>query len=134
VKRIYLLSIVFIVLLTASACLAGDPDLVGKWQGPMTMHSLERGFVSSDGSVAMLVIEEQRDGAFCGEQVLTLNGKTRKEKFSGVLSPDGKKVYFTGHDDGYYIGEISGPDEMVVYYLEEGPKAKAMRHTLKRIK
>ncbi len=125
---------VIVMVFAATACMAADPGLVGEWQGPVTLHSAERGFSSTDGSIGIISILEQKDGAFHGEKTWTRNGKSRTEKFSGVISPDGKRIYFAGHDDGYFFGEILGPDEIVVYYLEDGDNPKAMRHQLKRIK
>lgn len=121
-----------LAVLFASGALA-EPNLVGTWQGPLTMHAKERGLVSVDGQKNEFVIKRQQDGAFWGVKSWNL-GSAKEESFSGVISPDGKRFYFAEHEDGIAFGEIVNEDVIVVYYLEDGPKAKAMRHTLVRKK
>jgi hypothetical protein len=65
-----------------------------------------------------------------------LDGKKAEEGFSGVMSADGKRLYVADHVDGLSIGEVIGPDEFVLYYLESGlaDSPMAMRSTFTRKK
>ncbi len=124
----------FFLVSAASVCSAEEIDLVGEWRGPLTLHGKQGGFVSNDGSNCKIIFLEQKDGAFHGKKVWTRHGRERSEDFSGVAGPDGKKLYLAGHADGYFFADVLGPDEIVLYYLEDGGAPKAIRRRLKKIK
>ncbi|QJB55755.1 hypothetical protein [Pseudodesulfovibrio sp. zrk46] len=132
-KKMLLIALVMFAF-SASACLAGEINLVGTWQGDMSLHNEHTGFVYKKDNSTKLIIEKEENGAFYGKREWTRNGTDYVEGFSGVMSPDGRRLYFAGHDDGYFFADVLGFDELTVYYLEDGGEAKAIRQNLKRVK
>jgi len=118
-------------LFLATAAWAMEPELVGTWNSKVSTHKMNGGFVTNEGK-GKWIIEEVKDGAFFGKKVWNVEGKDREEGFSGVISVDGKKLYIAGHDDGVTIGDVMSPDKLMLYYMESGDRAKAMRIELNR--
>jgi hypothetical protein len=123
-------------VLLSSSVFAGDAvNLTGTWDRVSVGHYRDRGFFTDSGKEDLVVIE-QKDGAFFGKKTWVLDGKKAEEGFSGVMSADGKRLYVADHVDGLSIGEVIGPDEFVLYYLESGlaDSPMAMRSTFTRKK
>ena len=110
---------------------AEEPALVGTWNSKVTTHKKDGGFTRNAGK-GKWIIEEVKDGAFYGKKVWNIDGTDREEGFSGVIGVEGKKLYMAGHDDGVTIGDVLSPDRIMLYYMESGEKAKAMRIELAR--
>jgi hypothetical protein len=124
------------LLLLSSSVFAGETvNLTGKWDRASTGHYKQRGFFTDAGKEELIILE-QKDGAFFGKKTWTLDGKKAEEGFSGVSSMDGKRLYVADHADGLSMGEVIGPDEFVLYYLESGlaDSPMAMRSQFTRAK
>jgi len=128
-------SIIFAVMalfLLSSAAWSMEPELIGTWNATVVTHKKDGGFTKAEGK-GKWIIEEVKDGAFYGKKVWNIEGKDREEGFSGVIGVDGKKLYIAEHEDGVMIGDVLSPDRIMLYYMESGTKAKAMRIELKRV-
>jgi hypothetical protein len=99
------------------------PDVVGVWKGMTYGHSQTEGFRQHDKS--RYNISTQNGYAFSGsKEYIRGDGKTYYENFSGVVSNSGE-IMMADNPKGYTIGRLTGPDTMELYYLEDGPEAKA---------
>ena len=130
-KRIIGLALVLVLLMASAASAVEYPQLVGTWEGTTTGYNPDKGFVEN---TLVFEVKEQKDGAFWGVKTvkLVVTGKEMTEKFCGTVTPDGE-VLATEFSDGYYRGSVTG-DEMVLQYVEAGPRAKAFTHAMMRKK
>ncbi len=120
------------VVFCAVPSFAEESDLIGTWNGTTTEHTKSKGFITGLGNTQWIVTEV-KDGAFTGKKVWKHHtSEQREEAFSGVISADGKKLYIAEHEDGVLIGDVMSPDRIMLYYMESGKKAKAMRIELTR--
>ncbi|MFA4876874.1 MAG: hypothetical protein WC586_05635 [Methanoregula sp.] len=103
----------------------GMPGLVGVWKttGAATGHQKESGFYIAN--TTQFTIKEQQGQAFFGTKDYQESGMPKYENISGVISDDGKKIYIAEHKEGYFFGEIVGPDEIALVYLQDGNDAAA---------
>lgn len=113
------------------------PDLKGTWQGKSqsvavgklghTTDLKKPAFLSADFT---LRIDAQEGRLVYG----TKQSKKSTEQILGVISADGKSVYFADHD-GYYMMTILAPDQLEAIYLEAGTKSRVASTTIyKRVK
>jgi hypothetical protein len=94
-------------------------NLVGEWKAETISGHVEDGDRFTSGKIASYVITEQNDYAFKGYKLIdTVYEKGMKENFSGVISYDGKKLYFAEHHDGYAFADVVTDDLLYFYYLE----------------
>lgn len=118
-----LLLLVCISLTTV--CMGEIPDLTGTWVGSAVGHHEERGIiVGSDDSVIMNVTN-QTERIFSGEiKIKNKDGTSRSENFAGMIEIGGLEFMIIEHDEGFSMGDILGPDEIELIYLEnaEGDK------------
>ena len=85
------------------------------------------------GNTGTFVISEQHGHVFSGYKVLkTRYSDEHKEDISGVISKDGKKVYFAEHDDGYAFADIIDTNTIHLYYLEDS-ELKTMYQVLTKV-
>lgn len=134
-KKVLNCSIVVLalVLMGSFAFADGCPELRGTWVGTVKM-------ITKDGTVkeskAVFVIKKQEGNLFSGEKAWFAENKENlvTEGFSGVLGADGVSLYFAEHDSGYTLGTLTGKENMSLYYLENGRKAKAIYYNMERIR
>jgi len=109
------------------------PNLVGEWHSEtMTSYVKEKNSFGK-GNTGTFVISEQHGHVFSGYKVLkTRYSDEHKEDISGVISKDGKKVYFAEHDDGYAFADIIDTNTIHLYYLEDG-ELKTMYQVLTKV-
>jgi hypothetical protein len=111
---------------------AATPDLVGTWSGSSYGHINAKGWV--DAGAPSFEITDQRGLAFTGtKQYTDLDGVTRTEAFSGVITKHGE-IFIAEKDTGVIIGDLVGPDTMELAYIDDGDKAKALVYILERQK
>ena len=107
------------------------PNIVGVWKVTMIGHTAEEGFRESKTSCYN--ITEQKGQSFTGYKVyIRPDGTKDQENLSGVISSDKKTIYIAEHHDGSTSGQIMGPDEIELSYIEYGEKAKAFLYHLTR--
>jgi hypothetical protein len=108
---------------TAAVTTTAIPDVIGIWTGMTYGHSQDEGFRQHDKS--RYNISKQTGYAFLGsKEYIREDGKTYYENFSGVVSDSGE-IYMADNPKGYSSGKLTGPDTMELYYVEDGPGAKA---------
>ncbi len=118
------------VATTMTAADAACPDLVGLWTGTSTGHINTKGWV--DAGTPSFDITDQRGLAFTGtKQYTDLDGVTRTEEFSGVITKHGG-IYIAEKETGVIIGDLTGADTMELVYIDDGNKAKAFIYLLER--
>lgn len=127
------LAVLVLVLMSSMAFAADYPEIRGSWVGFVKM-------INKDGSTkenkAMFVINKQEGPLFAGYKAW-FNDKSDyaiTEGFSGIIGADGTSLYFAEHVDGYTQGTLTGPQNMSLYYLESGRKAKAIYYSMERIR
>lgn len=108
------------------------PNLVGVWTttGAAIGHKKDSGFYIAN--TTRFNITEQQGQAFFGTTDYKKNGIANSENISGVFSDDGKKIYVAEHEEGYLFGEIIGPNEIAIVYLQDGNDAAARAFHLTR--
>ncbi|WP_320175296.1 calcium-binding protein [Maridesulfovibrio sp.] len=122
-----------LVLMSSFAFADGCPELRGTWVGLVKM-------IDKDGNVkenkAVFIIKKQEGNLFSGEKAWFADNKENliTEGFSGIIGADGVSLYFAEHEDGYTLGTLTGKENMSLYYLENGRKAKAIYYTMERIR
>ncbi|MFW5498991.1 MULTISPECIES: calcium-binding protein [unclassified Maridesulfovibrio] len=122
-----------LVLMSSFAFAAGCPELRGTWVGQVKM-------ISKDGNTkenkAVFIIKKQEGNLFSGEKAWFADNKDNliTEGFSGIIGADGVSLYFAEHEDGFTLGTLTGKENMSLYYLESGRKAKAIYYSMERIR
>ncbi len=101
------------------------PSLIGVWKATGTEigHKKNGGFYIAN--TTWFTITEQQGQAFFGTKEYKDNGGAMYENISGVMSDDGKKIYIAEHKGGYLIGDVIGPDEISLVFLQDGDDAAA---------
>jgi len=119
---------------TAPAASAGIPDLVGKWTGPVKGYIEGVGYRESTNASMTLVITEQKDRLFTGYMLFPLlSGKTRTERFAGVIERDGKTLHTVEYTTGYCDGTIVSTNEIELVNSDDSEPAMIGIDTLKRV-
>jgi hypothetical protein len=109
-------------------------DLVGEWRSETQCAHFKDGDKFVSGTIGSYFITEQQGHAFKGYKLIdTIYETNMKESFSGVISYDGKKLYFAEHKDGYAIADVVTADLVYFYYLES-EETKAIFLKLERVK
>ena len=120
-----LLFLLAIIALTGIA-FAETPDMVGTWTGSGIAHHEERGIVEGPDDSIIMNISEQKGRVFYGDiQILNKDGTYRSEKLAGIVELSGTEFVILEHDQGISFGDIIGPDEIEIIYIEnaEGDEA-----------
>ncbi len=112
------------------------PDLTGNWTASMAGYEESMGF-SDYPTVTMtmtMTISDQHDRIVSGYTVFTTaNGTETRTPIAGVIGRDGRTLATAEQDGGYCFGEIVGPDEIQLTYLQDGPQYGVAIDSLKRI-
>ncbi|CCO24223.1 hypothetical protein [Maridesulfovibrio hydrothermalis] len=134
-KRVLSCSLVVLVLvMMSSLSFAADyPEVRGSWVGFVKMIKKDG---STKDSKAMFVINKQDGPLFAGYKAWFSDKSDYAitEGFSGIIGADGVSLYFAEHEDGYTQGRLTGKENMSLYYLESGRKAKAIYYDMERIR
>lgn len=130
VALVLLLSLTVVGYVTVSGQTETEeiPDVLGAWNGPATGisvdfdpeskpgertvdHGIDPGLI--DGTAIYYEFDVQEGRRFSGLKI----SPRAEEAVIGVISGDNKTVYMVD-EDGHYFGELLGPDEMEIIYLE----------------
>jgi hypothetical protein len=109
------------------------PDLTGSWTGPMQGYDEGTGFSDYAGFKAVMNVSGQHGRIFAGRIVFTANGTETSTGFAGVIGRDGRTLSIAEKDGGYCTGEIVGPDEIDLTYLQDGSPYSVAIDTWKRV-
>lgn len=129
----YGLAVLALILMSSMAFAADYPEIRGSWVGFVKM-------IKKDGTTkenkAMFVINKQEGPLFAGYKAWFSDKSDYAitEGFSGIIGADGVSLYLAEHVDGYTQGTLTGPQNMSLYYLESGRKAKAIYYSMERIR
>lgn len=129
----YGLAVLALILMSSMAFAADYPEIRGSWVGFVKM-------IKKDGTTkenkAMFVINKQEGALFSGYKAWFSDKSDYAitEGFSGIIGADGVSLYLAEHVDGYTQGTLTGPQNMSLYYLESGRKAKAIYYSMERIR
>ncbi len=108
------------------------PNLTGTWSGPMEGYDEGTGFTDYRDLALAMVVEEQHGRLFSGYFRLTSNSTVSDLYFAGAVGRDNKTLTITEREGGYCLGEVLGPDEIELTYMQDGsPYSIAIDH-LKR--
>lgn len=130
-KQIFM---IILLIVTASMSFAFlNLDLVGEWK-PETIGLHFKGEEEQPkGATGRYFITEQNGHAFTGYKLIkTKHNDNHKEYFSGVISYDGKRLFFAEHIDGYAFADVVTEDLIYYYHLED-KDAKAIIVKLTRV-
>jgi hypothetical protein len=118
------LRLVGFVILVSCTCIIGTtlaevPDMVGNWTGTCEGYMGDTGFVDYPLGSFSLNITEQKNLVFAGF-FLTKDkaGAAIKKPTAGVLNTEGTGFYLAEEKQGFSYGEIIGPDEMRLTYID----------------
>lgn len=124
----------FVLIIMSSMAFAADyPEIRGSWVGHVKM-------ILKDGTTkdnkALFVINKQEGPLFAGYKAwfTEKSDYAITEGFTGIIGSDGTSLYFAEHESGYTMGSLTGRQNMSLYYLENGRKAKAIYYELERIR
>ncbi|MDD4454690.1 MAG: hypothetical protein PHI67_05160 [Candidatus Methanomethylophilaceae archaeon] len=81
-----------------------------------------------------MTISEQHDRIFSGYTVFTTgNGTEIRTTIPAIVVRDGRTISTAEQDGGYCFGEIIGPDEIELTYLQDDEQYGAVIDALKRV-
>jgi len=109
------------------------PDLTGTWTASMAGYEGSTGFTDYPSITMTMTISEQHDRVFSGYTVFTVNDTETRTPIAGVIGRDGRTLSTAEQDGGYCFGDIIGPDEIELTYLQDGPQYSVAIDTLKRV-
>jgi len=110
-----------------------NPDLTGNWIASMTGYEGSMGFTDYPTITMTMTVSEQHGRVFSGYTVFTVNGTETRTPIAGIIGRDGRTLSTAEQDGGYCFGEIIGPDEIELTYLQDGPQYGVAIDTLKRV-
>lgn len=129
-KRLFTLTVLFLVICLAAPVLAGDiPDLTGDWHATGSMFVVKDGDLhvtpdkDTDFPGVNYIISRQEGRLIYGVKKFTrtVDGVQHEEIFVGVISEDGDDLYLADHEAGYAVGEIrDGGAVIELIYLTDG--------------
>ncbi len=131
-----ILVLALVVCLGAITTLAraeeGVPSLVGIWTCKTAMHRQSKGFLTGSWK---WVVDEQKEHVFHGTLDFSASdGNAGTVTFSGVISPDNRKIYVIYEGDKMSFGDITSPNTLVMHTLRGGKEHTAVICTLTRQK
>ena len=109
------------------------PDLTGNWTAAMTGYEGGTGFTDYSTVTMAMTISEQHGRIFSGYTVFTENGTEIRTPIAGVIGRDGRTISTAEQDGGYCLGEVVGPDELELVYLQDGEQYGVAIDSLKRV-
>ncbi len=99
------------------------PGMTGVWQGPADGYSQH---VYGHYPNIVFNITTQQGQVFVGKkEYQKADGMTYYENLTGIVTPSGD-IYAADNQGGIQFGKLTGPNAMVLNYLEEGPDTKAL--------
>ena len=116
----------------ASQALAekATPNLEGIWTCKTNLHRQSSGFLTGAWK---WVVNAQKDHVFHGVLDFTASdGTVGSATFSGVISPDNKKIYVIYEQDKMSFGDITSKNSLVMHTLKGGKDHTAVFCTLIR--
>lgn len=99
---------------------AAIPDLVGTWTGPSEGYDEGIGFSDYHDLNLRMVVTEQKGRIFAGRILFVMNGTDTAAEFAGTIARDGRTFIMAEKGGGYCFGEMVGPDEVEILYVEDG--------------
>ena len=132
-KVVFGLVLLLVCMSIVGVCIADVPDFIGTWSGSAVADHEERGIIEGPDNSIIMNVTEQNDRIFSGEiQILNKDGTYRSEKFAGIIELGGTEFKIIEFDKGFSLGDILGPDEIELIYLEntegEGPAIVSSNH------
>jgi len=109
------------------------PNLTGTWTGPMQGYDERSGFTDYPFLTVAITITEQHGRLFAGDIVFAENGTVKKSGIAGAVGRDGRTLSITEKDGGYCTGEVLGPDEIELIYLQDGSPYSIAIDSFKRV-
>jgi hypothetical protein len=105
------------------------PNLTGTWTGPAEGYDEGTGFTDYQNLRIAMIVEEQRGRLFSGYFRLTSNSTALDLFFAGAIGRDNRTLTLAEKDGGYCLGEMVGPDEIELTYMQDGsPYSIAIDH------
>jgi hypothetical protein len=99
---------------------AAIPDLVGTWTGPSEGYDEGTGFSDYRDLNLRMIVTEQKGRIFAGRILFVVNGTDAAAEFAGAIARDGRSFIMAEKGGGYCFGEMAGPDEIDILYVEDG--------------
>ncbi len=112
---------------------AAIPDLTGTWTASMAGYEGNTGFTDYPSVTMTMTISEQHGRIFSGYTVFTENGTETRTPIAGVVGRDGRTLSTAEQDGGYCFGEVVGPDELELVYLQDGEQYGVAIDSMKRV-
>ncbi|MDD1724030.1 MAG: hypothetical protein LUQ07_02740 [Methanospirillum sp.] len=113
---------------------ADVPNLVGNWTGHYSEYNNGKGFSEQESGFFFLNITEQNERIFAGyTQYTNNNGTDIIHDIAGVISSDGTEISFAEQNNGYSTGQVIGPDELEISYLNDNDPISVAIDTFTRI-
>jgi hypothetical protein len=109
------------------------PDLTGNWTASMTGYEGSTGFTDYSTVTMAMTISEQHGRIFSGYTVFTENGTETRTAIAGVIGRDGRTLSTAEQGGGYCLGEVVGPDEIELVYLQDGEQYGVAIDSLRRV-
>jgi hypothetical protein len=131
-RKILVVALVVCFWALASPALAekAAPSLVGIWTCKTNLHRQTKGFLTGTWK---WVVNEQKDHVFHGVlDFTTSDGNLGSVTFSGVISPDNKKIYVIYERDKMSFGDLTSKNSLVMHTLKGGQDHTAVVCTLIR--
>jgi len=92
------------------------------------------GFADYPAFTMAMTISERHGRVFFGYTVFTTaNGTETRTPIAGVIGRDGRTISTAEQDGGYCLGEVVGPDELELVYLQDGEQYGVAIDSLKRV-
>lgn len=111
-----LISGVAIIFASTGYASAQDvPNLMGKWKGQSEGLGSSSGYISGPVTID---VTEQRGRTFRATIEYPDTGGSDTDPLVGVITADGKTIYFAG-DDGFHVGSIEG-NALETCYVQSG--------------
>jgi hypothetical protein len=119
--------------LPATTPAAAIPNLTGSWTGPMRGFDEGTGFTDYSSLAATMTVYEQHGRLFAGQIVFKENGTETRSGFAGAIGQDGRTLAITEQHGGYCSGEVLGPDEIELTYMQDGSPFSIAIDSFKRV-
>jgi hypothetical protein len=116
-----------------AATAQAPPDLTGTWKGPTIGYYPGVGYTDFDTTNMSMIVSSQQGRIFAGTLVFAGNYGTNTVEFSGVIGRDGRTLSLPQKTGGYAFGEITGPGEIELVYVDDGMNYTSAIDTLRKV-
>ena len=99
----------------------------------MTGYEGSMGFTDYSTVTMTMTISEQHGRIFSGYSVFTENGTKTRTPIAGIIGRDGRTISTAEQGGGYCLGEVVGPDEIELVYLQDGEQYGVAIDSLRRV-